>query len=160
MSAQLKQMPVYSREAAAAVIDEIKPLLERHHAEIAHYPDIPLKVNDEFFLEADRKGVLRLFTIRCAQELIGYAVFFVAPSPKYMTSLQAHQYVLYLAPEYRRGRVGLHFIDWCDGELKGGGVQVVYQHVKTDPKLNFGRLLESLGYTRIDEIYGRRLDHG
>jgi GNAT superfamily N-acetyltransferase len=160
VSAQPKLVPSFARERAADVMDEIKPLLTRHWTEIAHYPDIPLHVNYEQFLHADRNGGLRIFTIRSAGGLIGYAVFFVALNPKYMSSLQAHQYVLYLAPEHRRGRIGMRFIDWCDTQLKADGIQVVYQHVKADPKHNFGPLLERLGYTLIDQLYGRRLDHG
>jgi hypothetical protein len=153
VNAQLKLIPSFQRESARDVIEEIKPLFEAHYLEIAHYPDIPLKPDYDFMCKST---AIRIFTVRFHVELIGYCIFFVSLNPKYMTSLQAHQSVLYLSPQYRRGRVGLRFIDWCDTELKTEGVQVVYHHMKA--KHRFGKLLTHLGYTLIDEIYGRRLD--
>jgi GNAT superfamily N-acetyltransferase len=153
MSAQLKPVPTFARESAADVIDEIKPLLEAHFQEIAHYPDIPLKPDYDFFLKTPS---LRVFTVRHQCQLIGYCLFFVAPNPKYMTSLQAHQSILYVSPSHRRGSVGLRFIDWCDTQLRTEGVQVVYHHMKAAH--DFGPLLERLGYTLMDKIYARRLD--
>jgi GNAT superfamily N-acetyltransferase len=158
MNAQLKLVPSYQREALADVLDEMKPLLDAHFHEITHYPDIPLKVDYDFFLAADAKGALRVYTARFHGELIGYCVFFVSPNPKYLTSLQAHQSVLYLSAQHRRGRVGLRLIDWCDTQLRAEGVQVVYHHMKA--RHGFGRLFAHLGYELIDEIWGRRLDRG
>lgn len=160
MNAQLKPVPEFQRESGADVINEIKPLLEAHYHEIAHYDDIPLNVDYAFFMKADHAGSLRIYTVRSSGDLIGYCIFFVSPNPKYLTSLQAHQSVLYLSPSFRKGRVGMRFIAWCDTQLKAAGVQVVYHHMKADPDKNFGPLLEHLGYRKIDELWGRRLDHG
>ena len=68
----------------------------------------------------------------------------------------ASQDVLFLAPEHRKGRLGMKLIDYADSMLRREGVQVVAQHVKAAH--NFGPLLERLGYELQDLIYTRRLD--
>lgn len=158
MNAQLKPLPRFAREGGLFVIDEIKPLLEAHWLEIAHYQDIPVKCDYGSYLKLEANGLLRIYTVRNSN-LIGYAIFVVAKSLHYNDSLQARQDVLYLAPEFRRGRIGIRFIDWCDEQLKAEGVQVVYHHVK-DAAPALGILLARRGYTLVDHIYAKRLDRG
>jgi hypothetical protein len=159
MNAQLRPVPQFSRETSATVIDEIKPLLDAHYAEIAHYQDIPVNVAYEKYLAVEALGRLRIYTVRSRGELVGYAIFTLAPSLHYSGSLQAMQDVLYLHPWYRKGRVGMRFIEWCDSQLRVDGAQVVYQHQKiAHPAL--GKLLARIGYEAIDTIWARRLDRG
>jgi GNAT superfamily N-acetyltransferase len=155
MNAQLKPQPEFRRELACeALAREIAPLLEAHYREIAHYPD-PLRVDYARYLRAEAMGQLRLFTIRVEGALVGYADFTLDKSPKYGI-LQASQGDLFLLPEYRRGRVGIRFIRWCDEALKTERVMVVYQHTKiAHPAM--GKVLEHLGYEPIDIIWGKRL---
>jgi len=157
MNAQLRPQPAFARESSDTVINEIAPLLEAHWAEIAHYPDILVHVDYDAYLRLEANGQLRIYTIRVGVELVGYALFTVRHSLHYRSSLQAHQDVLYLAPTYRRGRVGWKFIAWCDTQLKAEGVQVVYQHTKlAHPAL--GLILDRIGYERVDMLWARRLD--
>ncbi len=147
----------YQREDLTPKLwDEMMPLFVRHWREIAHYQDIELKPNVEFYETMFKHGCLRVFTVRKDEALVGYSVFFVKPNPHYMGSIQASQDILFLAPEFRKGSVGARFIKWCDEELKSDGVQAVYHHVKTAH--NFGPMLERMGYECVDLIYARRLD--
>ena len=148
--------PSFARETSEEVIQEIAPLFEAHYREIAHYQDIPLSVDYAAYLRLEARGCLRIYTIRVGILLVGYAIFAVARSMHYSTSLQARQDILYLDPEYRHGRLGMRFIAWCDEQLRAEGVQVVFQHIKAAH--NFGPMLERLGYELIDHMYGRRLD--
>lgn len=139
------------------ILDEVQPLLEMHWKEIAQYQDIPLVPDRDWYLNNQKAGILRLFTIRDDDGgFQGYAVYVVRSNPHYATSKQASQDILFLNKKHRKGRIGYRFIDWCDLQLKLEGVQVVYQHVKTAH--NFGPMLERMGYEPIDIIYGRRLD--
>ena len=143
---------------------EMRPLLELHKDEIAHYPDIELEPDDDFYLKAQAAGMVRLFTARerdglgrnSRGTLVGYSVFFMKQNPHYKSSLQANNDILYLDAKYRGRMLGYRFIRWCDERLAEAGVQVVYHHVKK--KHNFGPMLERQGYELIDLIYGRRLD--
>lgn len=139
-----------------ALCEEMLPLLVQHYMEIAHYPDIQLKVNFDAYVKLYESGCLKVYTARQDGVLVGYGVYVVRPNPKYSDSLQAVQDVLYIDPK-KRG-MGGRFILWCDEELRKLGVQVVYQHVKLAH--DFGPLLERFGYEAIETIWGRRLDHG
>lgn len=151
-------MTTFQRETMQAVLREIEPLLQMHWEEIAHFKDICLAPDFGRYEAMERAGVLRIFTARRNGELIGYAVFMVCPSLHYRGSVQAAQDILFVAPQYRAGRVGVAFIMFCDDQLRDEGVQVSLQHVKAAH--DFGPMLVKLGYQLVDLIYARRLDHG
>jgi GNAT superfamily N-acetyltransferase len=146
----------FGRENLADVWDEATPLLEAHYHEIAHFQDIPLCPDRGRYEEMERRGALRVFTLRHSNELVGYAVYLVSAALHYSTSLQAFQDVVYLKPEYRGKMAGAHLIARADQCLKQEGVQVVYQHVKVAH--DFAPLLLRLGYELVDQIYARRLN--
>lgn len=146
----------FQRERVAPLWPEVMPLLEAHWREITHYPDIALDVDTVLYERLDEMGMLRCYTARVAEKLVGYVAFMVKPNIHYRASLQALQDVLYLDPAYRRSRIGVHLIAYADQALRDEGVQVVYQHVKVAH--NFGPLLERLGYEHVEHIYAKRLD--
>ena len=146
---------VAREDVTSRLIEEIKPLFLKHWQEIGHYKDIELNPEWDAYIKLDSLGMLRVYSARLMDRIVGYNVFFVRNSPHYKQSLQASQDILFVDPEHRG--FGLKFIDWCDQQLKAEGVQVVFQHMKA--KHSFGPALEKrLGYELIDLIYGRRLD--
>jgi GNAT superfamily N-acetyltransferase len=146
-------MTTFQRESFADVIDEIKPLLEKHWQEIAHFKDIPLAPNWAGYEAAEKAGSLRIYTAR-KDELIGYGVFFIG-NMHYATTKIATQDILFLLPEHRQGGVGYRLIRFCDEQLNAEGAQAVYHHVKHEV-CDFGPLLKRMGYVAVDTIYGRR----
>ena len=69
---------VYGRETYASLVEEIKPLLHRHWEELAlNREEIPLDPEYEFYEAADKLGLIRLYAVRKAWTLIGYAIFMV-----------------------------------------------------------------------------------
>ena len=146
----------YQAELVSDLWEEVMPLLETHWREIAHYQDIALKPDIETYARLQAAGQLRCYTARDSGRLIGYVVFFVRPSLHYVTSLQAHQDVLFVALDYRKGMVGVRLIRFAEQRLKAEAVQVIYHHAKRTNKV--GELLTRLGYELVDEIYAKRLD--
>jgi len=135
----------------------LEALLLRHWREIAHYDDIPLDVDWAVYESAEATGKLCLYTARLDGELIGYAAFLVQRAPHYAGSIQAVQDVLFVAPEHRRGRVGIGLIRFSEEQLATQGVQLLYQHQKlAHPAL--GRILASLGYEPVEQNWAKRLD--
>lgn len=148
-------MIAYARESVADVAAEIQPLLEAHWREIAHYQDIALKPDWDFYRQAK---TVRVYTARADGTLIGYGVFFVSHNKHYMGSLQAVQDILFVAPEYRGRTVGPRLIRFCEDMLREEGAQCVYHHVKVAH--DFGPLLRAMGYEEVDTIWAKRLDKG
>lgn len=145
------------RETFADAYEDMLPLLHQHWREVAHFSDIPLNVDVESYVAMDSAGRLRVYTLRADSKLVGYVIFTVGPNSHYKQSLQAQGDVIYVHPDYRRGRLGIELIQWSDSQLALEGVQAVYHHVKVQhPAL--GVLLQRMGYVHVDSIYTRRLD--
>lgn len=137
------------------ILEEAKPLLQKHWQEIAHYKDIPLDPDYDQYIKLEELGITRTFSARTKDGvLIGYAVFFVRPHIHYRSCIMAHQDVIFIHPE-RRG-IGFFFIAFCDEALRKEGIQVVSQHMKS--KFSFGPMLERIGYELMDLVYVRRLN--
>src|SRR2546425_11802221 len=106
------------------------PLFKRHWEEIARFKDIPLAPDRDKYEAIEAAGCFHAFTARENGKLIGYVGFFVGPHMHYSGSVQATQDVLYVAPEHRRGRVGIRLIFFASDALRAEGVQTEQHHVK------------------------------
>lgn len=148
----------FQREDVRGLWQEVMPLLHRHWAEVAHYKDIPLDPDYELYDRLEARGKFRAYTVRTdTSTLAGYAAFLLVGHPHYRASPQAQMDVIYLAPEHRGRMIGARFIRWCDEQLQAEGTRVVRHHLKVREGLNYGRLLERLGYVQEELIYVRRL---
>ena len=137
------------------LLEEVKPLLEEHWAEIASYPDIPLSPDYEAYLKLQELGSIKSFSLRDQDEkLIGYSVYFIRFSHHYNKTLYAASDIIFITKE-RRGYGGL-FIKYCDEELKKFGVVVCQYHIKA--KFDWGKGLEHMGYELQDKIFAKRLN--
>ena len=137
------------------LLAEMEPLLEFQYLEIAHWKDIPMDPDFQAFERCDKAGILRIFTARQQGILQGYAFFFINRNPHFKQSVQAVNDILFLSPAMRKGLNGYRFIKWCDEQL-AKEVQVVFHHVSR--YLDFGKVLERMGYEQINLQYGHRLD--
>lgn len=136
-------------------LEELVPLLHLHWKEVAHFKDIRLNPNLKFYKDLEQAKILRVYTIRKTEKLVGYAVFFVQKDPHHQHSVQAVQDLLFLSPSLRAKLIGYRFLKWCDKQLTKEGVEVIYHGVKKSH--NFGLMLEKLGYECVDLIYARRV---
>lgn len=135
---------------------DLKPLLEDHWREVAHYQDIALDPNYEKYCQMQDQGHLRCWTVRDGGRLVGYGLYIVTYNLHYQTSIQAQQDVVFVHPDYRKGITGYRLLKFCDEQLRQEGVQAVYHHVKRAH--NWSPLLVHMGYELVDLIYARRLD--
>lgn len=147
----------FAQERMADLWPELAPLLEKHWREVAHYPDIALEPDYLGYDAMETAGAVRAYTARHYGRLIGYVIYFVRANLHYRSSFQAWQDVLFVDPAHR-GRIGMKLLRWSHDRLRDDGVQVVYQHVKAKPTLDFGPALERMGYELVDKIYAKRLD--
>ena len=149
-------MVSYQTERARDLWPEITPLLQQHWQEISTYLDIPLDPDVSRYNEADDADLLRCFTARLGGTLIGYAVFFLA-NLHYRSTKIMIQDVLFILPEYRRGRAGIGLIKFSEDKLREEGVAAVYQHQKIEHPV-LGVILKRMGYTMVENIWAKRLD--
>lgn len=153
-----KRGTYFQRERAHDLWDEITPLLQAHWAEIAHYADIPLDPDAPIYNFLEEHDHLRCYTARVGGRLVGYGIFRLG-AMHYKSSKQAIQDVLFVLPEYRKGRIGYRLVEFCESQLRSEGTQVVYHHVK-DKHRQLEPLLQFMKYELVDLIYAKRLDKG
>ena len=147
----------FQRERVQDLWAELEPLLETHYREIAAFQDIPLAPDKARYEHMEVAGALRVYVGRRDGQMVAYCVMVVQSNAHYRTSLQAAQDILYVDPDFRRGRIALRLIEFVEQELRQEGVQVVHQHSKiAHPAL--GKLLDHMGYSRSDTIHTKRLD--
>lgn len=143
-------------EPYAVLKTEIRPLLSRHWQEVALDQDsIALDPDWDEYDRLAALGQLHLLTARAGAELVGYFVGIVRPHLHYRTSLTAFNDVLYIAPQYRRGRTALRFFAAIEDSLRARGAQKLYLNTKTH--MDFGALLAFMNYRKTETIYTKLL---
>lgn len=138
------------------LLSEIMPLAESNRGETGLHHN-GLSVDDGLYLELERNGALRVYTVRIAGVLVGYSVMFVREHPHYKPNLQATQDALYV-DAHHRGRLGVKLMRYVDEHLSHEGVGTVYR--QSNVRRNIGSLLERMGYQPVETVYMRRLVNG
>jgi hypothetical protein len=91
--------PDRSAEDFAPFLEEVKPLLPLHYAELALNKDrVPLSPQYDEYLRRDALGMVMAVTVRDAGELVGYFVGFIAPGLHYSTCLTLHLDIFWIRP--------------------------------------------------------------
>lgn len=162
------QITMGQETLAECLDDQTKALLMLHWQEIAPHQDLPLDPNYDGYAYLESCGMLRCYILRDASQgtlrvgdterglIQGYCVFMVTPSLKYKTVIEAHADLLWLAPRLRHQMLGPRFMGWCDEQLAKEGVTIV-RHA-AERTLNFGSVLQKLGYEFEQHVWCRRLD--
>lgn len=144
------------RESVMTTWRETLPLYRRHWEEMPHQPGLEFFVNIPAYERAELGGMLRFYTARCSEILVGYGVFFLHDSLWYRDTIEAGQHSLYLAPEARQGWNGIKLIRFTEDALRAEGVRILHQHVHGGG--SEARLFPLLGYTKMHEEFEKRLD--
>jgi GNAT superfamily N-acetyltransferase len=135
------------------VIEEARPLLERHWKEIALNQDfIELSPNYARYASMDAAKRLCIVTAREDGVLVGYACFFVDHSPHYSTILWGTSDIIWVAPEHRRNGTGHSLLEYAKATLAARGVCMLHVIAKlAHPAL--GHLLASMGFTPVETVF-------
>ncbi len=149
-------MPTFAIEKYDDVIEEAKPLLEKHFDELASYKDISLKPRNRLYRIAEILGEFVIFTVRDGLALIGYAAFFIREPMHYEGSVWAFADLIWIHPDWRNAGFGRQLVQFCEAELAKRGVKVVNLGEKiAHPAL--GLLLKSEEYSAVEVHYQKRI---
>jgi len=147
-------MITYHEERLTDVIDEMKPLVEKHYEEVHAYKDkVPLNPDWEKYKELDSLGMMHTTTVRDGGKLIGYCVFLVSKNLHYKDHVYAINDVLYLDESYRGTAVAFTLLALAERLLKDIGVSVMTIHMKTH--VPFDGLMRALDFNKIEYLYGK-----
>lgn len=150
MSIEYKQEPLYNVE------EEIKPLLVKHWEEIAlNQEKIKLNPDWDAYHVLEQCGMLKIFTARDNGVLVGYFVVVVQRSLHYKDHMFANNDVIFLLQEHRVGMTGPNLIKFAEKCLKEDGVSLLMVNTKCHKP--FDKLLEWLGYNKVERVYSKYL---
>ena len=148
---------VISVEPYDQVVDDIRPLLVEHHAELAMFKnEIPLDPDYAAYEAGCAAGLLRIYTVRLGGALIGYAIFAVQPRHTHYAHRWAINDILWLHPAHRKFGIGTELCDFYEEDLRRGGPIVI--HIETKewaPEL--AMLLRSRGYVNVGLSLAKRI---
>jgi hypothetical protein len=137
----------YSLVPAHTLIEELKPVIERHHAEVAEDNE-PLNIDWDLYETASHAGMAVIVTARDEEKLIGYIVFTVSRNLRHMHLIEATSSGWYVEPEYR-ARIGSEIVKKSQRFLKSAGAHKVKFILGGKAAL----LLERLGYTSKHQVW-------
>jgi GNAT superfamily N-acetyltransferase len=146
-------MMIFAAEPYAAWYREALPMFERHYQELGRTD--ALDPDHRLAMRLEQEGRLVCITARVDARLVGYALYILAPMAHYKTTTMADLDLLWLAPEWRRGRNGLRLIKFAEPVLAARGAQVVRLRAKLDTTL--ASLAGLMGYTEAERVYERRV---
>jgi len=147
-------MVTYGRESVADIKADIEGLLSQHWEEIAMYKDkVKLATDWDTYLKMDEDDTFICLAARDEGKLIGYYASFLMPNLHYMNDLFAVNDVLFLHPDYRKGKNAVGLIKYAESFFKDMGASVITIHMKVSNP--FDRLLEWLGWDYSERLYSK-----
>lgn len=147
----------YQQEFLASVYIECQNLIDLHWQDIALNKD-KIKLNPDWdrYEEAEKNGDLKIFTARSNDQLVGYFACLISVSLHYKDHIFAHNDVLFLHPDYRKGLAGWRLMKFAEQCLRDDGVSLLMVNTKIHKP--FDVLLQRLGYTHIENLYSKALN--
>lgn len=149
-------MLTIQRETLFDIVHEVDELLKLHYAEVALHKDaVPLAPMWERYRQLEQADAFVVYTAREEGQLIGYSAFFINRHLHYGDTVMAHNDVIFLHPDHRRGTAGIKLIKFSEQALRDRGITKITWHVKVDK--DWTQILERMGYAREDIIMGKIL---
>lgn len=146
----------YQQESVVAFERDARELLVQHWEEIALNKEV-IKLNPDWpaYYRLEELGMLKIFTVRSDEKLIGYFVVICRSHLHYADHMFAFNDVLYLDKQYRKGLTGPKLMKFAEKCLKEDGISVMV--INTKRHKPFDSLLVWLGYKHIENIYSKLL---
>jgi N-acetylglutamate synthase-like GNAT family acetyltransferase len=149
-------MTKYGLDSFVRIRHEIEPLLKQHWDEIAlNKESIKLNPHWRKYSILDRNNMLRVYTARKDDELIGYFVVILESSLHYMDHTFAHNDVIFLAKQFRKGLTGVKLIKYAMDSLAEEGVKQLFINTKLHQP--FDLILERLEFNEVEKVYAKVL---
>jgi GNAT superfamily N-acetyltransferase len=131
-------------------------LLQEHYEELTLNKEVSTLAPDWAAYEKLEK-TNRLFFMAAFDggDMIGYTVFIVGSHMHYRGLCCAHNDVLFLQKDYRKGFTGVRLIRETEKALAALGVRKLYWHIKAGTTLE--KLLPRLGYEHEEQVVAKIL---
>lgn len=147
----------FAVELWSDMIDEAKPMLQRHWEELALDKDeIALAPDWIRYQNLEARGALSVVTVRENGKLVGYSWMVIQRGLHYSGCLEARMDIYWIAPEVRGRYGGVRLFRAVENELRRRGVKRVY--VGSKLHRDSSRLFKALNYTPIETWFSKLLE--
>ena len=145
------------------VIDELMPLIKNHFKEISwHHKNggDEMDLNLNLFELLQKNGMFHVFIARINGEIVGYTSYFLNRH-NHINAKQAYQDSIYVKPLYRKGIAGIAvlLIEFAEQALSKEGAKYIMNSVADNFDFGYSKLLRRMGYSLIDQNYGKKVNH-
>lgn len=142
----------FQEDKLSNILEELKPMLIKHWEELANNKDIrPLEPDYPMYLAMNDMEILRIYTVKEDDKLIGYSIWIIANHLHYKTWKYAVSDVYYLDPNYRKTGISFDFFFHIEDWLKSLGVKsVTVQDKITHSHANF---FNKVGFNPVENVY-------
>ena len=149
-------MITYQQEPLCKFIPDVNSLVVLDWSEVGR-PEAGyhLEPDWDLYQALENNNSLKVFTVRCEGQLIGYFTVVISPSLHSKGSFVVSNDAIFLHPHYRNSSIGIRlfkFVEDCIKEDGFGQLQITY----TD-KYNISSLLTKLGYCKVETKFEKRL---
>lgn len=134
--------------------DGVKDMVEKHWNEIALDKNtVPLNVNWMQYVQLERMGLWKAWTVRKDDELIGYCTWFINKHIRYQNTTYCTGDVFWVKPEYRSGWTGFKMFKTCFERGLPRPCKVIENEKHSFQDGRVGKLFERLGMKPIETMY-------
>lgn len=146
----------YQIESVRKLKDELEPLIKKHWEEIALNKD-KIKLNPDWdtYYKLEDLEMLHCYTARKDNVLVGYFTVVITKGLHYVDYKFGACDIIFISPEYRKGRAGANLIKYVEQDLNSKGVSVLA--INTKVHAPFDKLLQKLDYSLIERIYSKNI---
>ena len=149
---------IFALESVANCWDEVMALAQQHWASTQTYRrHEPFCPSRERYESMNKQGYFFLFTARDGAQLVGYFGIYLTPS-MHSQLLTATEDTLFLAPDYRKGRMAIRFIQYVEAFCRQRGVHEILFSCEVDNTSGIHGLLTMLHYQPVIQMYSKVLD--
>lgn len=142
----------YQEEKLEDILEEVKPLFQKHWEELALNKDTrPLDPDYASYIMLSGLQIVRVFTVRLDKKIVGYSIWFINKHMHYQTWLYALSDVYWLDPDQRKTGVSYDFFFKIEDWLKSIGVKSILIQDKIEH--SHAKFFNQLGYKPIEQNY-------
>ena len=144
-------------EQFSGLVEPLRHLFTDMWSDMARDQSLPpMDVDFASYIRLEALGVLRTYTVRWQGELVGAAVYFIAPNLHHNNTVWATSDVIWIRPDMRRPLLGLRLLRHAEDDLRRAGATVF--HVGTKVKRpELAHLLSWMGYEPVEIAYQKVL---
>jgi GNAT superfamily N-acetyltransferase len=152
-------MITFDIEPFSRVYDEMRPLLEKHYAEISTHKDhgVPLDPQVEAYRAREADGTLLMVIGREMGQIAAYLVCFIAPALHYQSCLTCSPDIFYVEPSRRGLEIGAQMFRFTEQELRRRGVKRWAVGNKVQFEAAAGALFRAQGFAPVETIHEKWL---